>query len=37
VVFSTNWRRFDRAEVEMYMIALPPDWPERLSGSGGGD
>ena len=30
VVFTTNWGRFDTAEVEMFMIALPPDWTERL-------
>jgi len=30
VVFTTNWGRFDTGEVEMFMIALPPDWTERL-------
>jgi len=30
VVFTTNWGRFDTGEVELFMIALPPDWPERL-------
>jgi len=30
VLFTTNWGRFDTGEVEMFMIALPPDWPERL-------
>jgi hypothetical protein len=30
VVFTTNWGRFDTGEVEMFMIALPPDWAERL-------
>ena len=30
VVFTTNWGRFDTGEVEMFMIALPPDWPEQL-------
>ena len=30
VLFTTNWCRFDTGEVEMFMIALPPDWPERL-------
>jgi len=30
VLFTTNWGRFDTGEVEMYMITLPPDWPERL-------
>ncbi len=31
VLFTTNWGRFDTGEVEMFMIALPPDWTERLS------
>lgn len=30
VLFTTNWGRFDTGEVEMFMIALPSDWPERL-------
>jgi hypothetical protein len=30
VVFTTNWGHFDTGEVEMFMIALPPDWTERL-------
>jgi hypothetical protein len=30
VVFTTNWGRFNTGDVEMYMIALPPDWPQRL-------
>jgi hypothetical protein len=30
IVFTTNWGRYDSAGVEMYMIALPQDWPERL-------
>jgi hypothetical protein len=30
VVFTTNWGRFDTGEVEVFMIALPPDWPEQL-------
>ena len=30
VLFTTNWGRFDTGEVEVFMIALPPDWPERL-------
>lgn len=30
VLFTTNWGRFDTGEVEMFMIALPADWPERL-------
>jgi hypothetical protein len=31
VLFTSNWGRFDTGEVEMFMIALPPDWTERLS------
>jgi hypothetical protein len=34
LLFTTNWGRFDVPEVEMFMIALPPDWPERLPASG---
>jgi len=30
VLFTTKWGRFDTGEVEMFMIALPPDWLERL-------
>jgi hypothetical protein len=30
LLFTTNWGRRDRADVEMYMLALPPDWPDRL-------
>jgi hypothetical protein len=30
VVFTSNWGRSGTGEVEMFMIALPPDWPERL-------
>jgi hypothetical protein len=30
VLFTTNWRRFDRPEVEMYMIALPSNWTALL-------
>ena len=30
ILFTTNWGRFDTGEVEMFMIVLPPDWPERL-------
>ena len=30
VVFTTNWGRSGTGEVEMFMIALPSDWPERL-------
>ncbi len=31
VVFGTNWGRSGTGEVEMFMIALPPDWTERLA------
>ena len=27
IVFTTNWGRSGTGEVEMFMIALPPDWP----------
>jgi hypothetical protein len=30
IVFGTNWGRSGTGEVETYMIALPPDWVERL-------
>jgi len=30
IVFGTNWGRSGTGEVEMYLIALPSDWPERL-------
>ena len=30
VLFTTDWGRSGTGEVEMFMIALPPDWPERL-------
>jgi hypothetical protein len=30
VVFTTNWRRYDRPETEMYMIALPANWTAML-------
>ena len=30
IVFGSNWGRSGTGEVEMYMIALPPDWTERL-------
>ncbi len=29
VLFTTNWGRYDRPEVEMYIIALPADWSDR--------
>jgi hypothetical protein len=31
IVFGSNWGRSGSGQVEMYMIALPKDWPERLS------
>jgi hypothetical protein len=30
IVFTSNWGRSGTGEVEMLMIQLPPDWPERL-------
>jgi len=30
VAFTTNWRRYDRAEVEIYMVALPANWTALL-------
>ena len=29
VVFATNWGRTGTGQVEMFMIALPPDWADR--------
>jgi hypothetical protein len=37
VLFTSNWGRLDTAEVEMFLIALPPDWPDRLSVPSGSD
>ncbi len=31
IVFGTNWGRSGSGEVEMFMIALPPDWTEWLA------
>ncbi len=31
IVFGTNWGRSGSGEVEMFMIALPQDWIERLA------
>jgi hypothetical protein len=31
VLFTSNWGRSGTGAVEMWMIALPPDWLERLS------
>jgi len=33
ILFTTNWGRYNTAQVEMYMIALPSDWPDRLGSS----
>jgi hypothetical protein len=30
VVFTTDWGRTGTGAVEMFMVALPSDWPERL-------
>jgi hypothetical protein len=30
VLFTTNWGRSGTAEVEMFLISLPPDWIEQL-------
>lgn len=30
VLFTSNWGRSGTGEVEMFLIALPPDWPEQL-------
>ena len=30
ILFTSNWGRSGTEEVEMFMIELPPDWPERL-------
>jgi hypothetical protein len=34
VLFSTDWGRSGTGEVEMFLIALPPDWPDRLLAAG---
>jgi hypothetical protein len=31
VLFTTDWGRSGTGQVETFMIALPPDWPERLA------
>lgn len=31
ILFSTDWGRSGTGEVEMFQIALPEDWPERLA------
>jgi len=35
IVFSTNWGRSGTGQVEMFMMELPSDWPERLPSIGG--
>jgi hypothetical protein len=30
VVFTSNWGRSGTEEVEMFLIDLPPDWPDHL-------
>ena len=30
VVFTSNWGRSGTEEVEMFLLELPADWPERL-------
>ena len=30
IVFTANWGRSGTGEVEMFLIDLPPDWPQRL-------
>jgi len=30
ILFTTNWGHFDTGEVEVFLIALPPDWSARL-------
>ncbi len=30
VLFTSNWGRSGTGEVEMFLITLPPDWPEQL-------
>jgi hypothetical protein len=30
ILFTSNWGRSGTGEVEMFMIELPPDWPEQL-------
>jgi len=31
VLFTTDWGRSGTGQVELFMITLPPDWPERLA------
>ncbi len=30
IVFTSNWGRSGTGEVEMFMISLPPDWPDLI-------
>lgn len=30
ILFGTNWGRSGTGEIELYMISLPEDWPDRL-------
>jgi hypothetical protein len=30
VLFTSNWGRSGSEEVEMFLIELPPDWPQWL-------
>jgi hypothetical protein len=34
ILFSTNWGRSGTGEVEMFLIELPPDWPDRIGAAG---
>ncbi len=36
IVFSSNWGRTGSGEEEVYLIALPPDWPDLLGPASGG-
>jgi len=35
IVFTTNWGRTGTGAVDAYVVALPPDWPDRLGGTPG--
>ncbi len=35
ILFTTNWGRTGTDQVEMFLIALPPEWPGLLSSRGG--
>jgi hypothetical protein len=34
ILFSTDWGRSGTGEVEMFLIELPPDWPDRIGAAG---